>query len=313
MTGSSPHESPHGLGQILFIGIEGGSLTEATRGLLEEVRPGGVILFRRNVPSLPDLAALCSAIRDAVDPAPFIAVDEEGGRVTRLEPHVTGLPSAVEAASAGTDKLETYWRAYGTLLATLGFDIDFAPVVDLCPADAANGIADRSFGISPDAVIAGARAVMSGLTSAGVLPTLKHFPGLGPTLLDSHHHLPSLTKPKESFEREDLAPFEALAREAPLVMIGHGHYPFYSGPDPIAATLSEAISGTLLRERIGFGGVAVSDDLEMKAVSARIPWDDLAPRAVAAGNDMLLICHRPERIVAARDALARRAASDESF
>jgi beta-N-acetylhexosaminidase len=305
-------ESVH-LGQILFIGIEGGALTPATRGILERVRPGGVVLFRRNVPSLPDLSNLCVSLKEAIDPPPLIAIDEEGGRVTRLSPHVDGLPAASRTAAAGPGPLREYWARYGALLFTLGIEVDFAPVLDLCPPDAPNGIADRSFGISPGQVIECGRAVVEGLSRAGILPVLKHFPGLGPTMLDSHHHLPTLRKDRAAFEREDLAPYLALGGDAPAVMVGHGHYPFYSGEDPLAATLSPAVSTGLLRETVGFQGTAISDDLEMKAVSARIPWEELIPRVVVAGNDMLLICHSPERILSAFEALRRRAGEDEAF
>ena len=300
-------------GQLLFIGIEGAALGPDTRRLLEEVRPGGVILFRRNVPGLPDLAALCAGIRSAVDPPPLLAIDEEGGRVTRLAPHVTGLPPAALASGAGAGRLAGYWQRYGDLLRALGLDIDFAPVLDLCPPDAPNGIADRSFGTDPERVTQCASAVIEGLSAAGVLPTLKHFPGLGPTLLDSHHRLPSATRDRGGFEREDLEPWRRLAPQAAAVMIAHAHYAFYSGPDPIAASLSRQVSTHLLRDVVGFRGAAISDDLEMKAVADRVPWEELAPRAVEAGSDMVLICHRPDRIRSARESLERRADADAAF
>jgi beta-N-acetylhexosaminidase len=313
MTNRDASPSPDPLGQILFVGIVGTVLDAATRSLLTRVRPGGIIIFKRNVSSLADLAALCASLRTSIDPPPLLAIDEEGGRVTRLAPHVTGLPAASLTAANGDDRLREYWRRYGDLLRSIGLDIDFAPVVDLCPADAPNGIADRSYGTDPEKVIACASAAIEGLLSAGILPTLKHFPGLGDTLLDSHHHLPSVVKKRDAFEKEDLVPFIRLAKKVPAVMVGHGHYPFYAGPDPIAATLVKEITTTLLRERAGFAGAAISDDLEMKAVALRVAWDDLAPRAVAAGNDMLLICHSAERIVAAHDALRRRADRDAAF
>jgi len=308
-----PESSTEPTGQMLFIGIDGTTLTPDTRSLLTRVRPGGIILFKRNVESLDGLAALCRDLKAAISPSPLLAIDEEGGRVTRLAPHLPPLPAASTMSDAGADRLRGYWKAYGRLLATLGFDIDFAPVVDLCPADAPNGIADRSYGTDPRKVVECAAAAIDGLMDAGVLPTLKHFPGLGDTLLDSHHHLPSVRKKREAFEREDLVPFIELSGRAPAVMIGHGHYPFYAGPDPVAATLSKEISTGLLREKAGFGGVAISDDLEMKAVAARVAWDDLAPRTVEAGNDMILICHRADRIVASHDAMRRRAGVDSAF
>jgi len=313
MTHLSPAPSVDPFGQILFVGISGTLLGPETRSLLARVRPGGIILFKRNVSSLADLASLCASLKEGLDPPPLLAIDEEGGRVTRLAPHVTGLPAASLTTAIGDDRLREYWRRYGDLLASLGFDIDFAPVVDLCPPDAPNGIADRSYGTDPEKVVACASAAIEGLLAAGVLPTLKHFPGLGDTLLDSHHHLPSVRKKRDAFEKEDLVPFLRLGNKAPAVMIGHGHYPFYAGPDPIAATLSKEITTGLLRERAGFEGAAISDDLEMKAVAVRVAWEELAPRAVEAGNDMVLICHSAERIAAAHEALRRRAGRDAPF
>jgi len=312
-----PHETTRTIegvcGRSLFVGIVGTSLNTQVSDLLARVKPGGIILFKRNVASLPDLVALCSDLRRAVDPPPLLAIDEEGGRVTRLTPHVTGLPPASITASQPAERLREYWRRYGDLLALLGIDIDFAPVVDLCSPDAVNGIADRSYGTDPQLVAGCGSAAIEGLMEAGVLPTLKHFPGLGNTLLDSHDHLPSIQKDREAFEREDLFPFIALASRSPAVMVGHGHYPFYAGPDARAATLSSEICTDLLRRRIGFGGTAISDDLEMKAVAARVAWEDLAPRTIESGCDMILICHQTERILAAHEAIVKRARSDARF
>lgn len=283
------------------------------REILTKLRPGGIILFKRNVAGLAELQQLCRDIHAAIDPPPLIAIDEEGGRVTRLSPPLSGLPPAHVTSRLDLPRLEDYWKRYGSLLSTIGFDIDFAPVVDLCPQDAPNGIADRSYGTDPAHVISCASAAARGLRSAGVLPTIKHFPGLGSTLLDSHHHLPSIQKAKDAFEREDLVPFKALLPEAPAVMIGHGHYPFYAGPDPLAATLSKEICSDLLRSALGFTGTAISDDLEMKAVAARVPWEELAPRTIEAGSDMVLICHRADRAVTALEALVKRARADDRF
>lgn len=301
------------VGQLLFVGISGTVLTPETRSLLERVRPGGVILFKRNVDTLPGLKALAAEIQGAVFPPPLLAIDEEGGRVTRLTPHISGLPAAWTTASFGAARLTEYWKRYGELLAALGMDIDFAPVVDLCPNDAPNGIADRSYGTDPEKVIECASAAIAGLRAAGMTPTIKHFPGLGDTLLDSHHHLPSVQKKREAFEREDLVPFTRLGATSPAVMVGHGHYPWYAGPDPIAATLTKEISTALLRNRCGYRGCAISDDLEMKAVAVRVAWDELAPRAIESGNDMVLICHTAERILASHEALRRRAEREPAF
>ncbi|HZI93787.1 MAG TPA: glycoside hydrolase family 3 N-terminal domain-containing protein, partial [Patescibacteria group bacterium] len=191
----------------------------------------------------------------------------------------------------------------GRILLSLGFDLDFAPVVDLCRPDAPNGIGDRSFGMDPETVCAMASAYLDGLDEAGVVGCLKHFPGLGPTLFDSHHHLPTVQKEEAPFLREDLLPYRRLHTRSPVIMVGHGHYPFMAGPDPIAATLTPQIVTDLLRSELGYSGVALADDLEMKAVSARIAFTDLAPRAVIAGCDMLLVCRKREAILASLEAL----------
>src|SRR5262249_41047485 len=139
------------------------------------------------VESLPLLKALVDDLRGAIEPSPLVAIDEEGGRVTRLAPHVEGLPSASSMAALGPKPIAAYWERYGRLLSRLGADVAFPPVVDLCPPDAPTGIADRSYGTAPAAVVACAGAAIDGLEAAGILPTIKHFPGLGDTLLDSHH------------------------------------------------------------------------------------------------------------------------------
>jgi beta-N-acetylhexosaminidase len=299
--------------QLLFIGIHGTAMSAPTKELLEEVRPGGVILFKRNVEGLSEVAALCDDIRSCTDAPTLLAIDEEGGRVSRLAPHISELPDAYSTSSLPPAELREYWKRYGTLLAGMGFDMNFAPVVDLCPPDAPNGIADRAYGTDADTVIACARQVLEGLADSGLVSTLKHFPGLGHTLLDSHHHLPTIQKSQAELESEDLRPYMELGDRVPAIMIGHGHYPFYSGAAPVAATLSREISTDLLRTKMGYRGVAISDDLEMKAVAARVPWEELACRAVESGNDMLLICHDAERIRSASSALRERAGKDESF
>jgi beta-N-acetylhexosaminidase len=189
------------------------------------------------------------------------------------------------------------------MLAALGFDLDFAPVVDLCPPAATNGIGDRSFGEDPEGVSTLAGAYLEGLTAAGILGCLKHFPGLGPTVTDSHHDLPTVRKPGDVFLRDDLAPYRRLHHLAPAIMVGHGHYPFFAGPEPVAATLTEGIVSGLLRSQIGFEGVAIADDLEMKAVAAHVGFDALAPRVVAAGCDMALVCQTREAVLASLRAL----------
>ncbi len=297
------------LGQILFIGFDGTTLDTATRSLLTRVKPGGIILFRRNIVEPRQTLDLVAELHALYDPAPIVGVDEEGGQVSRLQIIAPSLPPMAEIAARKNHRMRALASTQGRILASLGFDIDFAPVVDLCRTDAPNGIGDRSFGQDPQLAIELAGAYLDGLADAGVAGCLKHFPGLGPTLFDSHHHLPTVQKEAAAFLTEDVQPYRALHQRAAVIMVGHGHYPFLAGDNPIAASLSKEVASDLLRRDVGYAGLALADDLEMKAVSARITWSELAPRAVAAGCDMVLVCRSPEAIAASLDALRAWAAS----
>jgi beta-N-acetylhexosaminidase len=287
------------LGELLFVGFDGTELTVELRSFLGAIRPGGIILFKRNIADPDQTLRLIADLRGMFEPAPLIAVDEEGGQVSRMRPMAPTLPAAARLADSGNAAtVRAVAASLGRLLASVGFDLDFAPVVDLCPPDAPNGIGDRSFGADPERACVMAGAYLDGLADAGITGCLKHFPGLGPTLFDSHHHLPTVQKEAGAFGREDLLPYRRLHPRCAAVMVGHGHYPFLSGADPIAATLSAPVVTGLLRDEIGFTGVALADDLEMKAVSARVPFSELAPRVVAAGCDMALVCRRRETIEA---------------
>jgi len=293
-----------GIGQLLFVGFDGTELNAELREMFLEIRPGGIILFKRNIVEVEQTLALVAGLHALYEPAPIVAVDEEGGQVSRLRPLAPTLPPAARLASLDKPAaVRELSASLGRLLASLGFDLDFAPVVDLCRPDAPNGIGDRSFGTDPETATVQASAYLDGLADAGVMACLKHFPGLGPTLFDSHHHLPTVQKDGPAFAREDLLPYRRLHQRVPVIMIGHGHYPFLAGPDPIAATLAPQIVTDLLRADLGFVGVALADDLEMKAVSARVPLDELAPRALAAGCDMLLVCRKRDAIHASWTAL----------
>jgi len=306
-TGGSAREERR-FGDLLFVGFDGIEMTVELDAFLRRVRPGGIILFKRNIVSADQAFSLISSLRSLYEPRPIIAVDEEGGQVSRLRPVAPTLPTAVRLAAAGPVVTKELAASLGRMLAALGFDLDFTPVVDLCREDAPNGIGDRSFGLDPERVVSMARACLEGLAESGLAGCLKHFPGLGPTLFDSHHHLPTVQKEREAFLAEDLLPYRKLHASAPVVMVGHGHYPFMAGANPIAATLTPAVATDLLRRDIGYEGLALADDLEMKAVSARIPYQELAPRVIAAGCDMALVCRDRTAVKTSLEALETWAA-----
>lgn len=290
-----------GAGEVLVVGVPGTELDPASEALLREVRPGGVILFAHNVEAEDQLLELVAAIRRA-GPEVLLFCDAEGGRVDRLARLVGPAPAASALAGAEPDLALRAGRSVGEALRLFGFDADFAPVVDLDHAEQGNALDGRYLGGRPEAVIPRARAFLEGLHEAGVAGCLKHFPGLGASRGDTHFES-GLVEAGADELGPDLEPFAALGELAGAVMVAHAVYPGLD-PDGRPASVSPTVAGRLLRQRVGFAGVAVADDLEMQALE---PWGDLPDRAaaaLAAGCDLLPACHALE----AAPALAQRLA-----
>jgi len=275
---------------------------------------GGFVLFRRNLGSLEEIAALCAELIAAfpADAPPFLAVDQEGGRVQRLGPPVLQLPPMRRLGQVD-DPVLTEDAAYllGQQLAAIGFNWDFAPVLDVDSNPQSPVIGDRSFGAEPERVVRHARAFARGLARAGVAACGKHFPGHGDTALDSHFALPELLHDRARLERVELAPFAALAGELDAIMTAHIIARALDAERP--ATLSHSVLQGVLREQLGFGGLLVSDDLEMKAIADHFGIGFAACEAIAAGCDCILVCSKPELCAEAADALAERASREPSF
>lgn len=300
-------------GRVLMVGLPAPTLDGADRDALQALGPGGVILFRRNLDHPDRLRGMVDEVRAILGPPAFIAIDQEGGRVSRLEPWIGPTPTAVQLAAAGEDGARAFGAATGRTLAALGCNLDFAPVADLCDPAAPNGIGDRSFGTDPAAVARLAGAFLAGLQSEGVAGCLKHFPGLGDTAVDSHEVLPVVERDAARLDAEDLVPYRSPGTTPACIMVGHGCYPALDPEDGLPATLSRRIVHGLLRERLGYEGLVVSDDLEMGAVAPRDVDGRAAVDAVAAGCDLVLYCSRLDLAATARDALRHRAASDAAF
>ena len=226
-------------GKTLMVGLPGPELDSATAERLTDLRPGGVILFARNVESAGQTAALLDAVGASLPHPLLLALDQEGGRVSRLESLVGSTPTALRLSAAGATATHRFGRSTGRALRALGFNLDFAPVVDLCNADATNGIGDRSFGSDPDLASSLAAEFLTGLQGAGVAGCIKHFPGLGRTRVDSHLELPQSNRTIEDLEAEELVPFRRLARSAASVMIAHVHFPAI---DPVEGRPGDAIA-----------------------------------------------------------------------
>lgn len=314
-------------GRVLFVGLPDTRLTPRTRALLEEVQPGGVVLFGRNIESAEQVALLNAQIRDAVDHLVLIGVDQEGGLVDRFREICEPAPSAKAVREAGSSELaEKFGELSARALRLLGFNINFAPVVDLSGDNHENGLKGRTFGESPAEVSRLAGAYLDGLQKNHVIGCGKHFPGLGGSDIDSHRRLPIVKHSWEEILERDLVPFMDLMFHRPgehlhSVMVSHGAFPEVSelmqawfrrtGELPalesfhnLPATISGNVVMRLLRLVLKFDGLVITDDMEMGAVVQTLSVAEAALRAVEAGSDMILICEQEANFVAARDALA---------
>jgi beta-N-acetylhexosaminidase len=301
-------------GQLVWIGIGGPFPTAAELRLLDRLRPGGITLFRRNVQDSAQLRRLNAELTARFRPAPFLAVDQEGGRVSRLDGILTEMPPAALWAQRGDVALVAalaHWKGLG--LRSLGFSVNFAPCVDLSEPGEANGVGDRAFSSDRVQVARLAHAYLKGLGAAGIAGCLKHFPGHGGARVDSHVALPRIDRDRPTLWRQDLFPYRCLTRLSPMVMAAHAHYPAIMGEMPWPASLSRIMIEKLLRRRLGFTGLILTDDLEMGGVPIRSDPEQVAVKALLAGNDVLLYCRPTDLAERAHRMLVEEARSRPSF
>lgn len=282
--------------QLLMAGIEGTTPGADADAAIRELQVGGVILFSRNVESAEQLTALTAALRDLNgDYIPlFLGVDEEGGRVSRMPPEVADIPSAFSLRGKETD-----YTALGSVLAaqclTFGFNMNFAPVLDIWSNPDNTVIGSRAYGDTWESVADAGMAVMNGMLSAGVIPVAKHFPGHGDTAADSHTELPIVTKPLPELWERELLPFQA-AIDAGAHAVMAGHILLQAADDTLPSSLSPSVITGLLRDEMGFDGVVCTDDLVMGAITETYGIGEAAVLAVEAGCDLLLVCHQAENL-----------------
>jgi beta-N-acetylhexosaminidase len=313
------------IGRLLWIGFEGTEIDADLRAVLEGGDAGGVTLFRRNLPTrgdetdLDELTKLNDSLHQAGRQAGaplLISVDQEGGRVQRVKAPVEHYPPMFSLASLPDEeavaRAEELGERMATELASWGFDIDFAPVLDVHTNPANPIIGDRAFSDQPEAAVLRALAFARGLQAGGILSCGKHFPGHGDTATDSHLSLPRLDHSLSRLREVELLPF-VRAIEAGLPMIMTAHVVFAALDDSVPATLSPRVITGLLREELGYGGVVVSDDLDMKAIADNFGVGDAAVQAIEAGCDVLLLCRNREHQEEARVALHRAASTRPAF
>jgi beta-N-acetylhexosaminidase len=301
------------VGQLLIIGFEGTAMTQRLYSLLSRLQPAGVILFARNIKSAEQTWQLLHDCQRCVATPLFTCVDLEGGSVDRFRDVLGPAPSAAEVFATGSRKL---FRKHGSIIGAncraLGFNVDFAPALDLAYEASRNVMGSRAVSTNPRHVTQYAREFLAGLASARVLGCGKHFPGLGEGRLDSHHELPVIEKPLRQLWTEDILPYRTLRRQLPFVMVSHAAYPQVTR-DRTPASLSREWIANILRKRIGFRNLIVSDDLEMGGVLSAAPIGQAAVEFIRAGGDLCLVCHREDRVVEAYEELIRTAERDRRF
>ncbi|HKC63356.1 MAG TPA: glycoside hydrolase family 3 N-terminal domain-containing protein [Pyrinomonadaceae bacterium] len=311
-------------GRLLFIGLAGNALTKRTRAMLGEVQPGGVVLFGRNIKSAEQVANLNAQIRDSVDHPVLIGIDQEGGLVDRFRKICEPMPSAKAVRDAGSSELaEKFGELSARALRLLGFNINFAPVLDLSGDNQENGLRGRTFGRSAAEVSRLAGAYLDGLQKNHIIGCGKHFPGLGGSDIDSHRRLPIVKHSWREILENDLVPFMDLmfhraGERLHALMVSHGAFPEVSellqawfhrtGELPalesfhkLPATISSNVVMRLLRIVLKFDGLVITDDMEMGAVVQTLSVAEATLRAIEAGSDMILICEQEANFIAARD------------
>ena len=284
------------IGQRLMTGFHGTELTDDYRRVVREYKIANVILFRENIESCAQLKRICGEIQQLVRAetghSAFIAIDQEGGIVSRLPADGVNVPGAMAIAASGDP--ENAYRAgllTGRQLKGLGVNFDFAPVADVNTSAANPVIGARSYGDDPQEAGRYVCQMIRGLTDGGVLSSAKHFPGHGDTDVDSHLALPKVDKSREELERAELIPFRmAVAAGVPAIMTSHILFPQIE-PEYLPATMSRRILTGILREELGFEGLIVSDCMEMLAIRDHFGSVKGTVAAMGAGVDLVLITH----------------------
>ncbi|WP_420239763.1 beta-N-acetylhexosaminidase [Telmatobacter bradus] len=305
------------VGSLMVVGLNGAELTGLERAWLSVVRPAGIILFRRNIENALQCRALLDAATTLAAPAALRCVDLEGGSVDRLRDALAPMPSAQAVARAMRKKNKPNLATeHGTLVAravrSFGFNTTLAPVLDLGLNVSAQVMGSRTAGETPEEVAEYTGAFVAALTAAGVVGCGKHFPGLGGGTLDSHLATPSIERSFRTLWQQDLAPYRSLRNVLPMVMISHAAYPLTGGKST-PTSVSRYWIESVLRKRIGYKGLVFSDDLEMGGILNAMSMEEAAVESIRAGMDLIEICHSPELILRAFEALLHEGERSRAF
>jgi beta-N-acetylhexosaminidase len=281
------------LGQLILTGVPGAVLDRDTTALFRRVQPGGFIIFGRNIKTASQLRKLIDDLRDLSRIEPIITIDQEGGRVSRLRLIGNEPPNAQQLREKGDIGLvRRHGEITGRLLRLFGFNLDLCPVLDISfDDDADNSLRGRCYGNSVEQVVRLAGAFNDALREQRVASCGKHFPGYSAATIDAHHELPVIDRTREELNSAELAVFRQFVGKVDSMMICHGWYPVLES-EKTPASLSRRVVTELLREEFGFDGLIMTDDLDMGAILNEYGLEETIRRAISAGNDLAMICHR---------------------
>ena len=306
------------IGQLFIVGLEGYSLDDNSLEMIEKHHVGGFILFKRNIKDVEQLVALTNALKAANsnNKIPlFISVDEEGGIVSRMPEGVKKLPSSGSLGRLGSEELSyEVGKILGYELKLFGFNMNFAPVLDINSNPQNPVIGERAFGSDKELVSKLGIQTMKGIQSQGIISVVKHFPGHGDTSVDSHVGLPRVDHGLERLREFELVPFaKAIESGADAVMVAHILFPQIDPENP--STLSKAIITDILKGEMGFEGVVITDDMTMGAIMENYSIGEAVVKSILAGSDLILVCHGHENglqaITAIREAVEEGAISED--
>ncbi|MGD9008330.1 MAG: beta-N-acetylhexosaminidase [Desulfobacteraceae bacterium] len=301
-------------GQRLMVGFNGSRFSDTLKHYIENLKVGGLILFSQNLESSGQISELCHAAqsfaRRCGQPPLFIAIDQEGGVVARLKPPFTQFDGNPHMRS--THDAREFARITASELSSIGVNMNMAPVLDVLPPNEPSVMTSRAFGHDPKWVAQLGTAVIDTMQRRGIMAVAKHFPGIGRTVLDSHEDLPDSDLSAEALATVDLVPFQAAVEsEVAGIMLSHIRYLQIDPQWP--ASLSATIAIDLLRQKLGYDGLVLTDDFDMGAIAKHFDIPAIVAQCLAAQVDILLICHESSKIEQACREIVRRCKTSEEL
>ena len=304
------------LGQLFFVGFQGYTLSDKTKHFLKTIQPGGIILFKNNIKNKKQVKNLIKEINNTLKIKPFIGTDQEGGRVQRLKKICTSVPSVWKLSKLGIKELLKGQSIISSELLELGFNANFSPVLDINsnPKNPIIGKRKRAISSDPKIVSKYGAEIVKLFIKNKIIPIAKHFPGHGDVSLDSHLTLPVLKKTKKELNNFELIPFKkAIQNKVPIIMAAHIQLPKIEKDKKCPASLSRNVLKGMLRDKLGFKGLIITDELNMKGITKNYKLEEASYKALTSGADILLFNHNEDSTLRAYEYLKEKMRIDKNL